>query len=365
MAPAPCPRTLLLVQTRAKAGGMTLSPPPIRDVMGSAEWLAHRYDPGHDAVHMRYVARARHATLPFLTDEYLGEADAPLVLRRADAMAQAPAPAPIHFIFHSAYCCSTLLAAAFDHPGIAMGLKEPVLLNDMIGWRHRGAKGPDVARVLDEGLRLLARPFAPGEAVVVKPSNIVNPLIPAILGLRPQARALLLHAPLDAYLASIARKGMWGRLWVRDLFGKLLREGMLAPLGIAPDDYLGLTDIQVAAVGWLAQQRQFQDIARTLGDRVATLDSETLVVRPADSLAALARLFDLRLNGDAIAGIVNGPIFARNAKDGGDFAPGQRAQDAQRGLELHGEEVEKVAQWARVLADNGGIAMSLANPLLG
>ncbi|RYM14518.1 hypothetical protein [Sphingobium cupriresistens] len=343
---------------------MTASLPSTRDIMANAEWLAHRYDPGHDAVHLRHVRRARHAETPFLTDQHLGEDDAPLVLRRVDAMLDAPAPAPIHFLFHSAYCCSTLLAAAFDYPGVAMGLKEPVLLNDLIGWRHRGAKGPDVARVLDEGLRLLARPFAPGEAVVVKPSNIVNPLIPALLGLRPQARALLLHAPLDAYLASIARKGMWGRLWVRDLFGKLLREGMLAPLGIAPDDYLGLTDIQVAAAGWLAQQRQFQDIAMKLGDRVATLDSETLVARPGDSLAALARLFGLALDERAIATIVNGPIFARNAKDGADFAPGHRAQEAQRGLELHGEEVEKVAHWARVLADNGGIAMALPNPLL-
>ena len=231
--------------------------PSIRDRLSDAQWLAHRYDPGHDAFHFRQVPRSRHAAIPFLTDEYLGE-DAPLVLRRTDAIGQAPPAAPIHFVFHSAYCCSTLLAAAFDIPGVAMGLKEPVLLNDLVGWRHRGGGGAQVARVLDESLRLLARPFTAGEATIVKPSNIVNPLIPAIMAMRPEARALLLHAPLDAYLASIARKGMWGRLWVRDLFGKLLREGMLASLGIAPDDYLGLTDIQVAAAGWLAQQQQFQ-----------------------------------------------------------------------------------------------------------
>ncbi|KQN02906.1 hypothetical protein ASE85_21240 [Sphingobium sp. Leaf26] len=343
---------------------MSLTHPPVTDVMASAEWLVHRYDPGHDAVHLHAVPRALHATIPFLTDEYLGDVRQPLVLRRTDAVAAASAPAPIHFIFHSAYCCSTLLAAAFDHPGVAMGLKEPVLLNDLIGWRHRGAKGPDVARVLDDSLRLLARPFAPGEAVVVKPSNIVNPLIPGIMALRPQARALLLHAPLDAYLASIARKGMWGRLWVRDLFGKLLREGMLTPLGIAPDDYLGLTDIQVAAAGWLAQQRQFHDLAGRLGSRVATLDSETLVARPTDSLTALARLFDLPLNAAAIEAIVAGPIFARDAKNGADFAPGQRAQAAQRGLTLHGEEVDKVGQWARLLADNAGIALTLPGALL-
>ena len=235
---------------------MSSPDPAIRDIVRDAQWLAHRYDPGHDAVHMRFVPRARHGDIPFLTDEYLGATDAPLVLRLGDAMEQAPPRAPIHFLFHSAYCCSTLLAAAMDIPGIAMGLKEPVLLNDLIGWRHRGAKGPEVARVLDASLHLLARPFGPGEAVVVKPSNVINPLIPAIMSLRPDARALLLHAPLEPYLASIARKGMWGRLWVRDLFQKLVREGMIAPLGIAPSDYLGLTDIQVAAVGCAVGLRQ-------------------------------------------------------------------------------------------------------------
>ena len=347
-----------------RLGVMRASFPPIATVMASADWLAHRYDPGHDAFHMVAAARAHHATIPFLTDACLPQSATPLVVRRSDALALAPPPAPIHFLFHSAYCCSTLLAAAFDWPGVAMGLKEPVLLNDIVGWRHRGASGPDVARVLDEGLRLLARPFGPGEAVIVKPSNLINPLIPAIMGLRPDARALLLHAPLDAYLASIARKGMEGRLWVRDLFGKLLREGMLAPLGIAPEDYLGLTDIQVAAAGWLAQQVQFHVLCDRLGARVATLDSETLTGSPRASLAAIAALFGLPLDDAAIDAIVTGPIFARDAKNGADFAPGQRARDARTGIDLHGDEITKVAHWARLIARNIGMAEALPRPLL-
>ncbi|HUD92816.1 hypothetical protein [Sphingobium sp.] len=342
-----------------------MSAPSLRDVMTNPEWLAHRYDPGHDSFHMRAVSRARHAQIPFLTEEYLGQDGQPLILRRADAMAQASTPGPIHFVFHSAYCCSTLLAAAFDIPGIAMGLKEPVLLNDLIGWRHRGAKGPDVARVLDEGMRLLARPFSPGEAMVIKPSNIVNPLIPGIMGLRPQACALLLHAPLDMYLASIARKGMWGRLWVRDLFQKLMLEGMLAPVGIEPDQYLGLTDIQVAAVGWLAQQRQFTMLTEQLGERVATLDSETLVARPQECLTTLTRLFGLVMDEAMIEAIVTGPVFARDAKSGAEFAGGQRARQAQSDRRTHGEEVGQVMHWAGVLAANAGIPMTLPRALLG
>ena len=343
---------------------MSSPDPAIRDIIRDAQWLAHRYDPGHDAVHMRFVPRARHGDIPFLTDEYLGATDAPLVLRLGDAMEQAPPRAPIHFLFHSAYCCSTLLAAAMDIPGIAMGLKEPVLLNDLIGWRHRGAKGPEVARVLDASLHLLARPFGPGEAVVVKPSNLINPLIPAIMSLRPGARALLLHAPLEPYLASIARKGMWGRLWVRDLFQKLVREGMIAPLGIAPSDYLGLTDIQVAAVGWLAQQHQFHTLCDQLGARVATLNSETLVARPTESLAALARLFGLQLDDSRVRAIASGPVFARDAKNGAAFTPGQRAEAAQRGVEAHADEIAKVIHWATVMAENAGIALHLPRSLI-
>lgn len=338
---------------------------PIRDIMADAQWLAHRYDPGHDAFHMLPVARMRHAQVPFLTDTHLFDAGAPMVVRRSDAMAMATPPAPIHFLFHSAYCCSTLLAAAFDMPGVAMGLKEPVLLNDIVGWRHRGGQGSDVARVLDESLRLLARPFAAGEAVVVKPSNLINPLIPAIMGLRPDARALLLHAPLDAYLASIARKGLAGRLWVRDLFTKLMNEGMLGRLGIAPDDYLGLTDIQVAAAGWLAQHQQFGLLCERLGPRVASLDSETLVARPGNVLTALAPMFGLVLDDDRIDAIVRGPIFARDAKTGDAFGDGQRTREARRGLEQYADEVEKVSHWARVVADNAEIALTLPKPLLG
>src|SRR3546814_3867465 len=62
-------------------------------------------------------------------------------------------------------------------------------------------------------LAMLARSFAPDEAVIVKPSNIFNPLARGALTLRPEARAILLYAPLRAFLLSVARKGMWCRLW--------------------------------------------------------------------------------------------------------------------------------------------------------
>lgn len=319
--------------------------------MWDANWLAHRYDPGQDAVHFLPVPRAVHRASTFITDEYLPAGLSPLIVHRADAMAVAPPAAPLHFVFHSAFCCSTLLARAFDRPGWAMGLKEPVILNDLIGWRRRGERGPDMATVLDDVLTLLARPFQPGEAVVVKPSNAINALAPAILALRPQSRALLLHAPLRTYLASVAKKGIDGRLWVRMLLLGLL-DDTLIDLGFSSRDYLGLTDLQVAAIGWLAQQVFFAKLVERFGaDRVRTLDSETLTADPAGTMRRLAALFELPLGADALDEIVAGPAFTRHSKLDAAFGAGDRAQEDRNAQGMHADEIGKVVKWIEVVAD--------------
>lgn len=328
------------------------------------EWLAHRYDAVGDRFHFVEVPRERHRDIPFLTDEYLPGAQSPVVLGRSAALAAAAPAAPLHFIFHSAFCCSTLLVRALDRETVAMGLSEPVFLNDIVSWRHRGpVEGARVAMVLDQGLSLLARPWQAGEAVVIKPSNLVNPLAPAMLGLKPRSRALLLHAPLQDFLGSIARKGLWGRLWVRDLFVKLGREGLL-DFGIQGEDLLKLTDIQVAAICWLGQHRQFTQLAGQFANRVRTLDSSLLMRRPADALSALAAHYELELPPAAIEAIVNGPAFTRNSKTGGRFSAAQRIADRDAGLQAHADEVEKVAIWAIELARNHSIALALPSPLL-
>ena len=217
--------------------------------------------------------------------------------------------------------------------------------------------------MLDDALALLARPFAPGEAVVVKPSNIVNGLAPAMLAMRPEARALLLHAPLKTYLGSIAKKGMWGRLWVRELLVKLLKAG-LVELGFSNEQYLGLTDLQAGAVGWLAQHALFARLATAHPTRVRTLDSETLVARPAEVMAALAELYALPLDAAAIERIVAGPAFTRHSKFGDEFGGEQRAAEHRAAAEVHAEEIEKVAAWAEAVARNAGAALSLPAPLL-
>lgn len=327
------------------------------DIVADPEWLAHRYDEQADAFQYRHVTRLRHAEVGFATDDYLGKEENPVIIRCDEAAGLLHEQAPIHFIFHSAYCASTMLVRALDVPGSAMGISEPVLLNDMVGWRLRGADVQMQARVMDNALGQLSRPWGPGEAVVVKPSNIFNSLAMGALSLRPNAKALLLHAPLEEFLVSVARKGMWCRLWVRELLEMLLRQGMV-DLGFEPRDYLRHTDLQAAAVGWLAQQMQFHRIAKQFGPvRVASINSETLTGDPAGSVAKVATFLGLKRH--EAADYSDHPAIGRNSKSGADFGRGERQLDQARAREVYGDEIEKVAEWARVVGQGRGVSLDL------
>jgi hypothetical protein len=336
--------------------------PSLARLIDDGGWLAHRYDEANDAIQFRLVPREAQQQLTFLTEQEIGKA--PLaVYARADCVAEArarPLETP-RMIFHSAYCCSTLLARAFDLPGVSFGLKEPQILNDVVGLQLRRGDPRQVAAALDAALLLLARPLAAGEINVVKPSNLVNPLIPLFIALRPELRALLLHAPLETFLASIARKELEGRAWVRELMWQLINLGQAERFGFSTEDLYRQTDLQVGALGWLAQQALFLDaVGQNSGFR--TLDSETLISRPAETLAALGDLFGLHFDAETAAA---GPAFGTHSKDRSGYSPEQRAQEQSRGKELHAREIGMVLEWTQAAAQHAAIPMTLPSPLVG
>jgi len=151
-------------------------------IIGDANYLAHRYDEVADGFRFVHVPRDVHRNCTFITDEHLPNVARYELISRADLAELPVQTAPVHFIFHSAYCCSTMMARAFDIPGVSMGLKEPVILNDMVGWRRRGADNQKLMAVLDKSLELLARPMGDDRAVIIKPSNICTPLAIPVLG---------------------------------------------------------------------------------------------------------------------------------------------------------------------------------------
>lgn len=340
------------------------------EIISNADYLAHRYDEVADGFRFIHVPREVHRQCTFITDEHLPDVDNYELISRADLAQLPPKPAPVHFIFHSAYCCSTMIARAFDIPGVSMGLKEPVVLNDMIGWRRRGADNQKLAAVLDKSLDLLARPMGDDRAVIIKPSNICTPLAIPALKLRPESKALLLYAPLESYLQSIAKKEMWGRIWVRNALIGTMKDGY-AIGGFSQEELLQLTDLQVAAIGWLSQHAAFAKVVETIGpDRVRLLDSDSFLADQRETLNALNRLFDLNLDDTEIEQTLDGPAFNSHSKlDQGErgetFDAKARKEEQMSMAEIHGDEIRMVSQWATAVANSQEIDLIPKQQLLG
>jgi hypothetical protein len=333
----------------------------LADVIRDGRWLAHRYDETNDSIRFRFVPREEHQRVTFLTDAELGDASL-TAFPRGDCLAEARRlrlEAP-RFIFHSAYCCSTLLARAFDIPAVSFGFKEPQILNDISGLQLRRVEPRQIAAALDAALLLLARPLALGEASVLKPSNLFNPSIPVTLAMRPDAHAILLYAPLESFLGSIARKEIEGRAWVRELMWKLIQLGQAERFGLTSEELYRQTDLQVAALGWLAQQALFAEVTQSHADRVRTLSSEALMDKPRETIGHLAEHFGLDVDAAAVA---SGPAFSRHSKTGDDYGAAERRREREMGLGLHRREIEMVVGWTQVVAEHARINLTLPSAL--
>lgn len=324
-------------------------------------WLPHRLSPAADALTFVRLERDDHRSVTFLEDQYFAGRFPPRTVAVAELLRVMPGTAPIaglDFVFHSSMALSTLAARLFDVPGVAMGLKEPVILNGLAARARAGRGDP---RLLGLILRLLARPFGPGERVVVKLGNVANRIIPDLMATAPAARALILHAPLDDFLRSIAKKGLPGRIAYRRLF-RLLRADHGVDGGFSPEELFDQTDLQITALAWLNHHAQFARVLPMLGGRARSVSSRTFLARRAEAVAALVRLFDLPLDPAVLA---VSPAFDQHSKElGRPYDAARRAADYAAVDVAHGEEIGMVAQWGEAVARHCAIPMTLPHALL-
>ncbi|WP_129794063.1 hypothetical protein [Sphingosinicella sp. CPCC 101087] len=328
---------------------MTESVPAI---LADPDWLPHTFDRSGALLDFVRLSAADRDSLAFLAEEYVGKDFAHQVLGYDKVRAATPAAdaAPVHFIFHTSFCCSTLLARALAAGGGARVLREPDILMNL-AQRLLRQPGPANIERLEVVLRLLSRPVpAGGTAVIVKPSNFANNLIGPMLKARPAARAVLIHSDLDAFLRAIAKKGMWGRIWVRKLF---LQLGAWTDLdfGFGETERFVLSDLQAAGLCWLMQARHFRRLAEHHGpERLVLVHSDDLIARPEAVLERASALFALGWTEAQVRRAAGEDIFNRHSKSAERFGADRRAQEHERTLAAHGEEMAMVRQWVEAVA---------------
>lgn len=342
-------------------------PPTVEMLAADPAWFPHALDIDRRAIQFARIDRAAISREAFLDERMSastkGREEAPIDALTAHFSNTHKPPA---FIFHTAFCCSTLMARALDIPGHTLALKEPDILMGLAN-AYRMAGNDAVRRNLDPArnliLQLLSRPHQPGERPFIKPTNTANNLAP-IIG-ATGAPGILLYSDLKGFLVSVLKKGEACKAFVRKQYTifALDKEGV----GAIPErQALGLTDLQIAALVWRHQMEMFSRLLLAPGNNnYRSLDFRILLDRPADTLLAANRHLDLGAPEDLIKAAATGPVFQKNSKfDDQQYDAGARAKDEADLIARHHEELGMIEGWALKLKLITDIPAQLPKPLL-
>lgn len=328
-------------------------PQTIEDIFRDAQWYFDDIDADKNRLVFVRAARQSLSQATFLDHRWTSRGER-IEIPIADAVLagrqQTVATAP-RFIWHTAFCCSTLLARSIDVAGANLSIKEPDAIEKLANLKRTKHPLAQDARswrgLIDTSLQLYGRAFEQGEKITIKPSNSANNLISEVLAPAGNGKALLLYSGLRSFLVSIIKKREHGRHFARRLFSAFAMDDNFARR-IAVPDLMKLTDLQIAAMVWLIQIAIFRDIlARFPVERVSTLDADTLLADPGRALLRLDEFFEIGLGSARVEEIVAGPVFKRNSKNEGEsFDASQRASEAYDVEEAFGPDLDLIVGWA-------------------
>lgn len=326
-------------------------------ILSDPQWLPHAFDPARGSVTFIHIPRARLSDNAFLADATSEPGFAPVEVPLGEIAAFSPPQAPQHFIFHTAFCRSTLLVRALELPGVSAGLSEPGILARLVG------KGDAGMRAVAPVAALLARPWGEGESVFVKPTNHANVLVPALMQARPDAKAVLMTNPLPSFLAAVVRKGMMGRRWARTLYLEMMGYAGM-DLGLDAREQFAMTDLQAGALAWFLNQRYLDALVRQFGDRVRVLDGDAFGAEPAKVLEAVGRFTGVGIDAARAAEIASGSVFTRDAKTGLDYAEKSARDAAATQSAVVEDEIAKLGEWVGAIAAQAGVEVPLRQTLI-
>ncbi len=262
----------------------------------------------------------------------------PIVLAAVEAV-QRP---KLNFIWHTAFCCSTLIARCLDVAGENLGLKEPQILVALAEAKRAG-KLAQHGGAGDAAFKLLARRHKPHESVLIKSTNAANNLI-AEATRATDGRMLFLYSDCRSFLISIAKKGEMGRIFARKLFGLFAADGH-APAKWPMQTLFELSDLQVAALVWHMQIAEFRGSREA--SRSAALNCDTFLANPRETLSRLNRFFDLNFSAAKLDAIATGPLLSQDAKDAAKpFSADRRAKESGDISKSLGNELDIVVEWS-------------------
>ena len=322
------------------------------NILTDAAWFPARLDPKRGVLEFVRTERdelVREAFLDARWDRSGRQHESVPVTELGRALSTPVARPRLNFIWHTSFCCSTVIARALDAAGKNLSLKEPDVLTTLAdvkrAQRQTGGLAPDLPQIV---FKLLARQMNPGEAILVKPSNVANFLLPEAAALT-QGRALMLYSDCASFLVAVMDRGEERRGHVRRVFDKIVGDQMNGGNRWPVEKLFPMTDLQIAALSWHLQISELaSEMTSTWRDRAASLDCDAFLTHPGKTLTAIDEFFELELGAEHITRVVEGALLETDAKGQrvAPFAARERRDQWSRLPERVRHEVAAVVAWS-------------------
>ena len=321
---------------------------PAEELAGDYRWFPEDFRASRQVLSFVFADRDILTMQPFLDNRWNTQAlpQRHATLESLARLIPVQGRAQANFIWHTSFCCSTLLVRSLNIPGKCLALSEPMVLVSIADAKRAAAmeQGWRISRLPDVVFRLLSRPECEGGAVVLKPSNFANILLSDAARLTA-GKFLFLYSDLPGFLISVFKRGVSLRKYVRRLFSSLVYQ-LKDQLPWSQAEIFQMSDLEIAALCWHYQIQEFRAAWPLLEPgRRASLDCEEFLARPVEVLERLAAFYGVEAV--RFSDVVNGPLFRHHAKDPAEpFDAARRAEEAAAMRRQLGKDLDRIIEWS-------------------
>ncbi len=320
--------------------------PTIEDLLRSPEYLPSAVELTRRTVRFVRIAREDYRQRVFLENgsgDTEGSANVSLdALMEGLQRLHEPASVP-SWIFHTGYCCSTLLARCFEHDAHVHVVKEPWILLDVAHATNAAIflDPEDRLDILRLVIALLSRRFAGQSAVIIKPGALVNILFEDVMAVSAGVRCLLLYQDLEDHLCQVLKYP--DRRTLARNRARLLAAEATRLFGTEHGYRDDLSDGQAAALVWQVWRRRFGDISRTAASTstLLSMSAEEFLSAPISQYRRVRSHFCLG-EGDA----PSAPLTRHAKAVHRIYNPSVRQDDLRRAREDFAVELREALDWA-------------------
>ena len=263
-----------------------------------------------------------------------------------------------HYIFISAFCCSTLLARLLDEVPNSLVLREPTILGQLAMMRYGpGTPEANAERERDWqtwaglGQRLLTRTFEPSQTVIVKAADVCNTMGDVILEHDSRSKGVLLSVGLRTFILSVLKledRKKWTRRRAAFWHKTLTLFPALNGVNVAE-----LDDAKKAAYIWLVTGTLWDRFRKQAdSERLLLMDGEEVSENPARALRDVTGFFGLPLEESRLQEVLTNPVLNHHAKfTGRAYDAATRRSDRAIWEVRFGAEADSAMEWAAAIQE--------------